>query len=570
MPRPLASCALVALVVAFGSAAGARDLVLTGRYLNVPVKTGAPKQRLEVVVGAEVVRALEVELPPAGGDPDFWVFVDVSSLRGQRAVLRGDAAAAASIEISDALKGREPLYAEARRPQFHFSSRRGRLNDPNGLLYYAGEYHLFYQLHPYGWNSGSKHWGHAISRDLVHWEEQPIALYADASGMMFSGSGVVDWRNTTGFQRGAEPPLVLIYTAAGNPRTQGIAYSNDRGRTWTKYAGNPVLPMIRTGNRDPKVFWHEPTGRWVMALYVGYPGQGPKDAKGKVPPRHTIELWTSPDLKTWTFRSRTPGFHECPDLFELAVDGDPRNRRWILHGGASTYLVGGFDGTTFAPETAILPGHRGNAFYAAQTFSDLQDGRRVQLGWAQMEGEMAKRVFGGMPFNQMMNFPCELSLRSTADGPRLAWRPVREIESLHAKLHPMPAGDLKPGQNPLAGIPVTQLDLILDLELKDAKWVRLRLGWIEFECDVARRELKFSGGKTPVPLVLAGGHLKIRALVDRGLVEAFVDDGLTYVPVAAPEGATGLPAFGLAVEGGVARIVAGEAHELAPIWRRGR
>jgi fructan beta-fructosidase len=200
--------------------------------------------------------------------------------------------------------GRGTLYREPLRPQFHFSARRGWNNDPNGLSFYEGEYHLFFQHNPYGWGWGKMHWGHATSRDLLRWTEHGDLLFPDAMGPMFSGSAVVDWKNSTGFGAGAIPPLVPIYTAAGHPTTQCLAFSAD-GRAFTKYNRNPILGQIAEGNRDPKVFWHEPTRRWVMVLYVGFPEPGKVDADGRQARRDTIYILNSPDLKNWTLTGST-------------------------------------------------------------------------------------------------------------------------------------------------------------------------------------------------------------------------------------------------------------------------
>jgi sucrose-6-phosphate hydrolase SacC (GH32 family) len=218
-----------------------------------------------------------------------------------------------------------------------------------------------------------------VSKDLVHWDELGDKLWPDEMGPMFSGSAVVDWNNSSGFGKDGRPPTVLFYTAAGNPTVQCLAYSTD-GRTFTKYSRNPVLQQITPGNRDPKVIWHEPTQRWVMALYVELGGT------------HTIHFFTSPNLKDWTFSSKTDGFFECPDFFELPVDGDASRKKWVLLGASSEYRVGLFDGAKFIPESPKVPGHRGKGFYAAQSFSDVPDGRRLMMGWFQTETK-------GMPFN---------------------------------------------------------------------------------------------------------------------------------------------------------------------------
>lgn len=242
-------------------------------------------------------------------------------------------------------------YREPWRPQFHFTPATNWMNDPNGMVFYDGEYHLFYQFNPFGTRWGHMSWGHAVSKDLVHWEHLPVALYEENDVMIFSGSAVVDWQNTSGFGKDGKPPLVAIYTGHYTKKplqNQHIAYSNDRGRTWTKYSGNPVLDIGERDFRDPKVIWHEPTKRWVMT--VAWPGH------------HKIRFYASPNLKDWTHLSdfgpagATGGIWECPDLFPLRVEGS-RQERWVLivnlnpggpaGGSACQYFVGDFDGKEF-------------------------------------------------------------------------------------------------------------------------------------------------------------------------------------------------------------------------------
>ena len=243
------------------------------------------------------------------------------------------------------------LYHETDRPQFHFTAKQGWLNDPNGLVYYDGEYHLFFQFDPLLRGAdASKAWGHAVSADLVHWRQLDPALLPDALGPIWSGSAVVDCDNTSGLGRPGKLPLVALYTAAGGKSseseghafTQCLAYSLDRGRTWTKYDHNPVLPQVVAGNRDPRVVWYAPTRRWIMALYLDGDHFG---------------LFASPDLKAWTpIQTLTlPGSGECPDFFEMPVEGTGKNsheRRWIFSAANGQYQAGTFDGTTFAPGNA--------------------------------------------------------------------------------------------------------------------------------------------------------------------------------------------------------------------------
>jgi len=248
-------------------------------------------------------------------------------------------------------------YQEPYRPQFHFTPARNWMNDPNGLVYYKGEYHLFYQYNPFGDTWGNMSWGHAVSRDLVHWEHLPVAIPMEGDELIFSGSAVIDKDNTSGFGTRTNPPMVAIYTSARpGSQAQSLAYSLDRGRTWTKYAGNPVLDIGSGEFRDPKVFWYAPQRKWVMTVALAL--------------EHKISLYSSPDLKQWTHMSdfgpanAVGGAWECPDLFPLAVDGG-RRTKWVLivsinpggiAGGSGTqYFVGDFDGTTFRADNQLGP-----------------------------------------------------------------------------------------------------------------------------------------------------------------------------------------------------------------------
>ena len=500
-----------------------REITINKRYLHFPVKNGAAKKNVEVRREGKVERFFDIEL--ADGAPDWWAFLDVSSWRGSKLTvqvdrLRDDSRALASISQDDEIKDAASIYREPLRPHFHFSARRGWLNDPNGLVFYRGEYHLFFQHNPYGREWGNMHWGHAVSRDLLHWEELDEALYPDAMGPMFSGSAVIDWKNTSGFGRDGQPPMVLIYTAAGNPSVQCLAYSTDGGRTFTKHAGNPVVKQITGGNRDPKVIWHEPTQRWVMTLYVGFD----ENHDGKKTTRHTIHFFTSPNLKDWTLTSQTEGFFECPDFFELAVDGDAKNKKWVLTGASSEYMVGTFDGAKFTPETPKLPGHRGKGFYAAQTFSDIPfaDGRRIQIGWMQAPSP-------GMPFNQCMSLPLELKLVSTPAGPRLTWQPV-SLSAICTQWHGAKDLSLSPGEN-ITLVNDTQgfLQMNVMFEPGADSELKLQVNGVPIIYDAAKQELSVNGQRAPAPL--RAGKQKLVIITDRTTVEVFASDGLTYVPM---------------------------------------
>lgn len=348
-------------------------------------------------------------------------------------------------------------YSELYRPQFHFSPKENWLNDPNGMVYYQGEYHLFYQYHPQSSKWGPMHWGHAISKDLVHWEQFPIALYPDELGTIFSGSAVVDWHNTSGFGSEDNPPLVAIYTyhdvktekeGRSDFQTQAIAYSLDKGRTWQKYNNNPVLknPGIRDF-RDPKVAWHEETQKWVMSLAQD----------------DHIGFYSSANLIDWTLEStfgKEWGVHagvwECPDLIKMQVEGTDTFKYVLLvsinpggpNGGSATqYFVGDFDGTTFtltddfkeavkqvsAPEnvkeSAVWLDY-GTDNYAGVTFSDVpeSDGRVLFMAWMnnwQYANEVPSESWRGA-----MTIPRTLQLKNSPSGFRVTSHPVKELNKL--------------------------------------------------------------------------------------------------------------------------------------------
>jgi sucrose-6-phosphate hydrolase SacC (GH32 family) len=463
-----------------------------------------------------------------------------------------------SDERKEAAPVAEELYRETWRPQFHFTARTNWLNDPNGLVFYKGEYHLFFQHNPKGTKWGNMTWGHAVSPDLVHWTQLGSAIEPDALGTIFSGSAVVDWRGAAGFETGGEKVIVAIYTAAGGtsdeskgrPFTQCIAWSADRGRTFKKYEKNPVLPHLVAENRDPKVVWHAPSGRWIMALF--------KD-------KNDFAFFASPDLKTWTHLHdiTVPGCGECPDFFEMPVDGDPSKTRWVWTAANGQYLVGAFDGSRFTPEGGgpHRADHGGN-FYAVQTYSDIpaSDGRRIQIAW--MNGGKYPR----MPFNQQMSFPCTLTLRTLPEGIRMFRMPVREIETLRAKEHKWSGVDLKPGENPLAGLSGDLFEIRAEFEIGGAAEVGLRVRGEPVAYSVKDKRLTCLGRSAPVEA--EGGRLNLVVLADRTSLEVFAAGGrasMTTCFLPKPDDKS------LAVysAGGTARIVSLAVYELRSAWPQG-
>ena len=414
--KTLSRTVLTLFVLSFSclaAIAGEVSFKITKQYLNFPISHKENRGRMTFEVNGKPDLSVVIRLAP--DEAEYWVFKDVSAFKGKtiKITYDGNEKGLSKIYQSDEIEGQAELYKEKNRPQFHFTTRRGWINDPNGLIYYEGEYHLFYQHNPFERDWENMHWGHAVSKDLIHWTELPDALYPDHLGTMFSGSAVIDYDNTAGFNKKNEPALVAAFTAASSDRqVQGIAYSLDKGRTFTKYDKNPVINSKEKWNsqdtRDPKVFWYAPSKHWVLVLNE----------------RDGHSIYTSSNLKDWKYESHVTGFWECPELFELPVDGDKNHTKWVMYGATGTYMLGSFDGKVFTPEAGKYCYTTGS-IYAAQTFTNIpaSDGRRIQIGWGRISHP-------GMPFNGMMMLPTELTLRTTKDGIRLVNVPVKEVESL--------------------------------------------------------------------------------------------------------------------------------------------
>lgn len=401
----------------------------------------------------------------------------------------------------------QQMYTEPLRPQFHFTAQKGWLNDPNGLVYFRGQYHLFFQHNPFGVKWGNMTWGHAVSKDLVHWRQLAEAIEPDALGTIFSGSAVVDRANAAGFGKGA---LVCIYTAAGGtsdlskdkPFTQCLAYSLD-GETFRKFDGNPVLPHVEASNRDPKVFWHEPSKQWIMALYLDGSRYG---------------IFGSKNLKAWSPLSQVeiPHASECPDFFELPIEGEKGRKLWVFWGASGYYRLGKFDGHSFTPATDSFRSNFGNTSYAAQTYFNDPKGRRIQIAW------LNNSEFPDTPWNQQMGFPSELTLRDTPAGPRLAIRPVDEIRSIHkSRLRPDDAG--------LFACESGLMDISARFRTPASGTLTLDANGHSIAYDAAARTLDVAGTKVEIPAV--DGHLDLRILVDRASVEVYAQGGLVYIPM---------------------------------------
>ena len=487
-----------------------------------------------------------------------------------------------------------PSYDQPYRPQYHFSPREHWTNDPNGLVYFQGEYHLFYQYNPFGDVWGHMSWGHAVSRDLLHWQELPVALPEENGIMIFTGSTVVDERNTSGFCAHGMPCLVAIYTghtppAGGRPalQTQNLAYSNDRGRSWTKYSRNPVLNLKLPDFRDPHVFWSSQANRWVMAVAL--------------PNEHKVLFYGSSDLKAWEKLSEfgpagaTGGQWECPTLTEVPLEGNPRETRWVLKiglnpgglqgGSGEQYFLGGFDGTRFTnanPPSTTLWTDYGKDCYCALPFNALPRSEiPILIGWMS-NWQYASKV-PTRPWRGQMTIPRRLQLRKTPEGLRLLQEPVPAISRLRGR-HFQWQGENVAELNRLLreSVRTTSLELRATLtpgaatELgwrllaADGTYTTVGCGKGELFVDRMRSGVTdFSpafAARTTAPLPGGRGAVALTILVDRSTLEVFAQNGAVAMTnlVYPPAGAHGMEFYSRGGKPGRIRV---DLWELSSAWR---
>jgi len=544
-----------------------RRMQVSAYKINFPVKEGAERYYVRIFNGGEQVRGVDVELAPSPSVADYWVVTDLSKWQGQEIILRTrqygsvDPSILEDITFANDIIDSENLYQELLRPQFHFSSKRGWINDPNGLVYNEGKYHLFYQHNPYGWdhsrNDFNKTWGHAVSTDLVHWKELPGAIHPDSLGSIYSGSSAVDHLNTAGFQTGDKPPIISMYTSAGDrvpwgevdKFTQSLAYSNDGGKTFEKYEGNPVLENLEYINRDPRLVWFEPTSQWVMVLWL-------EESEG-------MGFFNSKDLRDWELQSiyQNPTLMDTPELFQLAIDGNKQNKKWILYGGSGHYVIGEFDGKRFYPEGNEIKFNYGNAFYASQTFNNVPeyDGRRIQMAWGTTPTP-------GMPFNQIMLFPVQLTLHTTDQGLRIFARPVEEISNIYRNEHSWKDLSISVGEKELAEVSGELFDITVIFEVGEAEEMGLVINGQTITYNRSNNVLYTDEMEARVDP--ENGEIKLRVLADRTTTEIFVNDGRIYMPVRAKYNENGLEKRGIKLfaKGSNANITLIKVYELKSIW----
>ncbi len=488
------------------------------KYIILPVNHHAEKRCLKFYESNKLVYDLQIELDFENPEVEFYL--NVERFAGKVLELVTEPDMILDIAKSDTKYPVEESYIGKYRPGFHFSAQRGWINDPNGLVYYRGLYHMFYQYNPVGCKWGNMHWGHAVSRDLVRWEEREPALYPDELGTMFSGSAIVDTRNVTGLKQNHNDVILLYYTAAGNtdselsrtqPFTQCLAYSIDGGDTFEKYAGNPVVPFMEQENRDPKVIYDKEKDIYVMVLYLT---------------GNRYMLLTSDNLLDWTpmHEITLEEDAECPDFYPLFADGNENSIKWVFSGASDRYLVGSFDGKCFHPETESRKLQYSRDSYAAQTWSDIPagDGRRIRIGWNRFD-------LSGTPSNLAMGFPCEMILRTCSGEPFLCAYPVREIEGLYGECfnaHNIKVAPSDPYRRPLIG---KLYDITLDISGTSKGSFKISLFGMEIHGDMVNNKLTCLDHTAPMESL--DDSIELRMLVDINSMELFVNKGIAFLSI---------------------------------------
>lgn len=494
------------------------------RYLNLPVRLGENPQRWIRLVDASTGE-LEYEFHARLDfkNPQGFVFVDLERWMGRSLVLEVEGISEqelAQLQPCDELADGDKIYREPLRPGFHFSCRRGMLSDANGLFHYRGKWFMFYQHFPFDpftdWEEYcSVGWGLAVSDNLAGWEERPDVLLPDAMGPMFSGCAVVDTENVSGLGRGEDPPILLFYTAAGGKgrrsmdkqHTVCLAVSTDGGTSFWKHAGNPIVDNIAPGNRDPKVVFDDKSRLWVMLVY--------SDSEGFI-------TLTSKDLMSWKplpgrFR---PEVRECPDLFQLPMNGNPKDQRWVFLGAGGGYALAEVtaEDVKLTTEQRVL--HAGGEYYAGQTFNNTPDGRVILVA-------RFNNWFEGELFFNSMTVPLELSLITDAAGkPQVVVWPVAEFDQL--RLDKQSATDV-----PLRdGLAMEAPDLSdLEFTATDASDLTVTIHGQELRWEVERGKIRWGGKGYNAPVVTS--PLKVRILIDRSGLEIFEKNSGLYLPLTA-------------------------------------
>jgi fructan beta-fructosidase len=516
-------------------------------------------ERFSVEMDGKVVRFVHLRFAARDQEPDFIYSYDVREFRGREVTLRfksDDTNVLDRLEFSNQQALDPKAYDGPLRPRFHFSPRRGWMNDVNGSYYQDGLYHIFYQANPTtaGRSTGfDMHWGHSVSKDLVHWEEWPVALFPDASGQCYSGTAVLAQHAIPGLTDKSALPTPVLFFAATTPFSQHIATTPDGGRTWQRYAGNPVVPNIGSGDRDPKVFWHEASQHYVMVLYV--------DGKGYL-------FLRSKDLLKWEQVSELANWFECPEFVPMKSPSTGE-ALWLLYGNyrspksepdgfsaSSAYQLGRFDGKTFTPVTPPRRAHQGPNFYAALTFVNEPKGRPIMMGWT------SGPDFPGEPFNQCASLPLLLSFKAIAGQDTLCFEPAAEVNALRdqplLKLVNCSATDATARLQSLAKD--TPVDITVKFRADAPGRVTFRMREFALGYDPATKTITRGNQTTQIH---PGKSLEARFLIDTSFVESFWNEGEAAYAVFSRHTQKG-PAFAIEGDASIEELV---VYPMKDIWK---
>lgn len=482
-------------------------LHITERYLWLPVNKSNPEVKLHFYCNSTKFQEIDIQL--GGTDGDFYTAMDVSGYLGQDIEIRG--------EIPDEMfynifcYGEEVQNVYPFRPQIHFAPKIGWHNDPNGLVYADGVYHLYYQWNPYGVIWGNMHWGHAVSKDLIKWEHRPMVMEPDQYGTIYSGCGWQDKNNTAGF---GENTLLFFYTAsggcnqwsvdAGNHHTQRLAISTDGGETLQRISGT-ILPHIAGGNRDPKIFYHKESAAYIMVLFLD---------------EYEFAIFRSADLLHWeeTQRFSAEKMRECPDLFELFVDNKAGEKKWVFWSADGYYLVGNFDGYHFTPESEVLCAYSTIMAYAAQTYAGVED-RIISVAWLRLANDRGN-------YRGLMSIPTELSLWKKNNEYKLRFHFPKELFAYRQLYKELEKGG-KSFETRLKGTPA---EIVLNWEAQESGCTKLLIGDTAITINFDKGNIAFTNPQIYLKEIVVPfdkkESLNLDFVVDQEVIEFLGNDGI--------------------------------------------
>ena len=476
-------------------------IVIKNKYLIFPVNTLSTKKVLTFKRDCETVYQINIKLD--NYNPNFYAYIDVSRFVGQTIDIFVDPEM--KFEIREAGEiNIDNLYHEPMRPQVHFTTKNGWINDPNGLIYIDGIYHMFYQYNPTEPNWDNMHWGHAESRDLIHWEQKDVALFPDERGAMFSGSAILDDKNLLGKNVENNKTALLFYTTT-TPFCQHMSYSTDNFKTIKQYTDKPIVPHIKASNRDPKVVFCDELDCYIMALYLD---------------EDIYCILSSNDLTNWEELQRIHMVedNECPDIFPLYDDEGAR--KWIIIGAHDKYLVGNFKTGKFVAEQSVLSLHYGTSAYAGQSFSNLPNNRIVRMVWDRWD-------LPHFNFNGQMGIPMEMSLCKHEGNYYLQANPVEEIKGIYKNTKAYSNVSLSSEEMFIETLQCTAQLLKFKVENLESGMLTVDIFGRSIGFDFTNNKMNIGDCTAPVSLTRRG--LDITLIVDRCSMEVFADGGKIFM-----------------------------------------